>query len=165
MPAKERRLRLARLIASLLGSCVLCFISWAALVGPAKALDPPGCTSQPHLSKSDAPSYIFGQPLVYTLTNIANCPDTFLIETATLSNHLIIDYWDPITAVVEFNQAISITVHIPVLAGGGTITDTVILTASSQMTAHVKTVLTDPVVMPGGILPSPNWVYLPLIIK
>ncbi|NJN99616.1 MAG: hypothetical protein HC875_38710 [Anaerolineales bacterium] len=165
MAAKERWLRLARLTVSFLLGCVLCFVSWAALVGPVKAFEPPDCTPQPQWSKSDAPAYIFGQPLVYTLTNTANCTDTFLIETATLSNHLIIDYWGPITAVVEFNQAISITVHIPVLAGGGTITDTVILTASSQMTAHVKTVLTDPVVMPGGTLPELYWVYLPLIIK
>lgn len=158
-------MRLAQSTLSLLLGCAVCFISWAALVGPAQAFDPPDCTSQPQLSKSDTPSYILDQPLVYTLTNTANCTDTFLIETATLSNHLFIDYWDPITAAVGLNQDISITVHIPVMADAGTITDTLILTASSQMTAHVKAVLADPVVMPGGTLPPPNWVYLPLIIK
>ncbi len=156
---------LSRLIAALLLSGTFCLIGWSTLIWSTHAQTPAACQPQPYLSNDDGPSYLLGQPLIYTLTNTANCTDTFLIEATTLSKSLLIEYWEPTTAGVGFNQDVLISIHMPVMADAGTITDTLLITATSQMSENITAVLVDPVVLVGGELPSLHLVYLPLVVK
>jgi hypothetical protein len=158
---------LSRLVVSLLLGCTLWFIGWGTLTWYAKAQKPADCIAKPILSKNDTPSYLFDpyHPLVYTLTNGANCTDTFSIKATTLSGYLFVEWWDPITIEIASNQDIPITIHIPIITDIGNITDTIIITASSQTDDTVKAVLVDPVVVLGSVYPSRYSVYLPLVIK
>ena len=156
-----------RLLAPLGLGCILWFIGWGTLNWLANAEEPFDCVSQPVFSKRDGPSYLISpsQPLVYTLTNQAGCTDTYIIEAATVSNRLFVDYWEPTTLELESNQNSAITVHMPILADAGTITDTIVITVSSQLTDSVEVVLEDTVIMPGSVFPPPNSIYIPLVIK
>ena len=123
------------------------------------------CPPKIVLSKPLTPTHLIISPLVYTLTNQATCTDTFSIETTTLSNNLYIDYWTPITIELTSGQSIPIFIHIPVIADVGNITDTLVITASSQMSDSIKVVLSDQVIMLGSVLPTPRPLYLPFVIK
>lgn len=155
-----------RLMVSLLLGGTLWLIGWATLPWPATAQISADCTPQPVLIKDDTPSVLSpSQPLVYTLTNHADCTDTFSIEATTLSNTLFVAYWEPITVEIAFNQEIPVTIHIPVIADAGNITDTIVVTAASQTKSDIKTVLVDQLTVLGGVFPTPYFVYLPMIIK
>ncbi|MCB0211167.1 MAG: hypothetical protein KDJ52_17645 [Anaerolineae bacterium] len=167
-PTKKRWIYLARLVMPLVLGCLLWFIGWGTVIWFVNAEEPLNCLSQPVLSKGDGPTYLIspGQPLVYTLTNQSSCTDTYSIEVTTLSDKLIVEYWDPVTVALKSNQNSAIRVHMPVIADVGTITDTLLITASSQTMDNVESILEDTVIMPGSVFPGlQQFIYFPLVVR
>lgn len=155
-------LRVALVVA--LNSTLIVIVS-SSLAGQAgtRTSRSPNCTSQPELSAPISQTVLPGNNwAVYTLTNNSSCSDTYAIEAS--SSILPIDFWTPVSVEVTAGQSVQVDVYFPILADGGTITDTVVVSATSQMSSSIQATIISTVIMPGGTFPPPSHLYLPFVV-